>query len=177
MTDTSPISGERSNSKVAAVFADDAKARDAARLVGAALSLQPAQVQVIAPGGPLPGRMLEPESRGIWRTIVVAHLRLGLAGAAAGLVVFLVLRAMGLALIVNSPLAASLSLLFFGTVAGLMLGGLVALRPDHDRYVEATREAMARGMTTVLVHAFSAEQREQAADLLREQGGDTTSTL
>jgi len=177
MADTSLISGERYNSKVAAVFADATAANEAARTIAAALSLQPVQVQVIAPGGALPGRKLEPESRGIWRTIVVAHLRLGLAGAAAGLLAFVVLRALGFALIVNSPVAAALSMLFFGSVAGLMLGGLVALRPDHDRYVEATRDAMAEGKTTVLVHAFSAEQREQAADLLRRQGGDTTSTL
>ena len=35
------------------------------------------------------GRMLEPESRGIWRTIVVAHVRLGIVGVVAGLSEFL----------------------------------------------------------------------------------------
>lgn len=177
MSDTSPITGELSNSKVAAVFANEEGARRAAQAVAARLGLGAAQVQVITPGEPHPGHKLEPESRGIWRTIVVAHVRLGIVGAIAGLLAFAVLWAMDVAFIVNSPVAAALSLLFFCTVAGLMLGGLVALRPDHDRYVQATRDAMASGDTTVVVHAFSAAQRDQAADLLRAQGGEVTSTL
>lgn len=177
MSDTSPITGELSNSKVAAVFAGQDAARRAAAGVAEALSLGSAQVQVIAPGEVRPGRKLEPESRGIWRTIVVAHVRLGIAGAVVGLLVFAALYAAGLPFIVNSPVAAALALLFFGAVAGLMLGGLVSLRPDHDRYIEATRDAMAEGDTTVVVHAFSAEQAGLAADFLRAQGGEVTSTL
>jgi len=174
---TSPITGELSNRKVAAVFPREAAARKAAEGVSAALSLEMAQVQVITPAEPHPGRKLEPESRGIWRTIVVAHIRLGIIGLIVGLIAFLALRAAGIPFIVNSPVAAALSLIFFGGVAGLMLGGLVSLRPDHDRFVEHTRDAMAEGNTTVVVHAFSVEQREQAAEFLRAQGGEVTSTL
>ncbi|WP_457097632.1 hypothetical protein [Lysobacter sp. P5_B9] len=177
MSETSPITGELSNSKVAGVFPLESAARDAAQAVSAALSLGSSQVQVITPAEPHPGRKLEPESRGIWHTIVVAHVRLGIAGAVVGLLVFAALYAAGLPFIVNSPIAAGLVMLFFGTVAGLFLGGFVSLRPDHDRYVEAARDAMAAGKTTVVVHAFSMEQRRQAAELLRAHGGDVTSTL
>ena len=177
MSETSPITGELSNSKIAAVFPRVAEARAAATAVAAALSLGSAQVQVITPSEPHPGRKLEPESRGIWRTIVTAHVKLGIAGAVFGVLLFAGLHAYGLPFIVNSPVAAALVLLFFGTVAGLMLGGLVALRPDHDPYVEATRDAMASGNTTVVVHAFSSEQADQAADFLRAHGGEVTSTL
>ena len=177
MPQASPITGELSNSKLAAVFPHERAARAAAQAVSAALSLGSAQVQVITPAELHPGRKLEPESRGIWRTIVVAHLRLGIAGAVAGLLLFAALYATGVPFIVNSPVAAGLVLLFFGTVAGLMLGGLVSLRPDHDRYIAATRDAMATGNTTVVVHAFSADQRDQAAELLRAEGGEVTSTL
>lgn len=177
MSETSPITGELSNSKIAAVFPHEVAAREAAQAVAAALSLGPSQVQVVTPGEPHPGRKLEPETQGIWRTIVIAHVRLGIAGAVVGLLAFAALYANAIPFIVNSPVAAALVLLFFGTVAGLMLGGLVSLRPDHDRYVEATRDAMAAGDTTVVVHAFSADQRDRAAELLRAQGGDVTSTL
>ncbi len=174
---TSPITGELSNSKVAAVFPKEIAAREAAEGVSTALSLGAAQVQVITPAESHPGRKLEPESRGIWHTIVVAHVRLGIVGIVAGALAFVAMRAAGIAFIVNSPVAAALVLMGFGGVGGLMLGGLVSLRPDHDRYVEATRDAMAAGDTTVVVHAFSAEQREQAAEFLRAQGGKVTSTL
>jgi len=177
MSETSPITGELSNSKVAAVFQNAAAARQAAQGVTATLALGSAQVQVITPAEPHPGRKLEPESRGILQTIVVAHVRLGIAGAVAGLLVFAGLYGKGVPFIVNSPVAAALVLLFFGTVAGLMLGGLVSLRPDHDPYVQATRDAMDAGNTTVVVHAFSAVQAHQAAEFLRARGGKVTATL
>ena len=48
---------------------------------------------------------------------------------------------------------------------------------EFDRYVEAAREAMESGNTTVVVHAFAGDQAGQAADFLRAQGGEVTSTL
>jgi hypothetical protein len=172
-----PLTGELSNSKLAAVFRHERAARAAVQALSSMLSLDPGQVQVITPAEPNPGRKLEPESHGIWRTIVIAHIRLGIAGAVAGLLMFAALYALGVPFIVSSPIAAALVLLFFGSVAGLMLGGLVSLRPDHDRYVQATRDAMTQGDTTVVVHGFSAGQRDRAAALLRAQGGEVTSTL
>jgi hypothetical protein len=177
MSETSPLTGELSNSKVAAVFPDEGAARRAAQDVATTLALGAAQVQVITPTEPHPGRKLEPESRGIWRTIVISHVKLGIAGAVVGLLVFVLLYELGIAFVVNSAVAAALVLLGFGATAGLFLGGFVSLRMDHDRYVQAARDAMKAGHTTVVVHAFSMAQREQAADFLRGQGGDVTSTL
>jgi len=158
-----PVTAEVSNHKVAAAFANANTARQAASAVASSLSLGASQVQLIQPGEPHPGRKLEPESRAIWQTIVVAHVKLGIVGLIGGAVLFGVLYAMGLPFIVQNAIAALLVLVFFGGVAGLMLGGLVSLRPDHDRYIEATREATQHGMTTVVVHAFSMEQRTLAA--------------
>lgn len=177
MAGPTPVTGELSNSKVAAVFASEALAREAAAVVRAALQLGDAQVQVITPGDAHPGRKLEPESRGIWRTIVVAHVRLGIVGAVLGLLAFAVLYAMGLPFITQSPVFAGAVLFGFGAVAGLMLGGLVSLRPDHDPYIQAVRTGLEAGRSAVVVHAFSAEQRAQAAAALQARGGETTSTL
>ncbi len=174
---TSPITGELSNHKVAAVFASSAAAKQAADDVLTELLLGEAQVQLVRPGETRTSRKLEPESQGIWRTIVVAHVRLGVVGLVLGALAFAVLYAVGPPFIVNSPIAALLVLLFFGAVAGLLLGGLVSLRPDHDRYVEATRDAMATGRTTVVVHALTSQQRAAAAEFLRGHGGEVTSTL
>ena len=68
-------------------------------------------------------------------------------------------------------------LLGFGITAGLFLGGLVALRPDHDRLVNATHDAMQEGRGTVVVHAFSSEQQQAAADFLSSRGGEVSKTL
>lgn len=172
-----PVTGEVSNSKLAAVFASRDAARDAASAIVAELGLQPAQVKIVGPESADVDIQLEPEGGGIWRTIVVAHVRLGIAGAVAGLLAFGALFWMGIPFVVQSPWAAGLAATGFGATAGLLLGGLVSLRPDHDRYVHATRDAMQAGRSTVVVHALSAEQNAHAADFLRARGGEVTRTL
>ena len=172
-----PITGEVSNSKLAAVFDSAAAARDAAAAVAEAVGLQPVQVQVIAPGEPRADAKLEPESRGIWHTIVTAHVRLGIAGLVAGLVVFAVMMLLDIPFITQSPWTAAAVIASFGGLAGLLLGGLVSLRPDHDRYIHATRDAMAERRTTVVVHAFSIEQAAKAEEILAGRGGEVTRTL
>lgn len=173
----SPLTGELSNSKLAAVFDDAAIAHAAAAALTAATDLQAAQVEVITPDEPHPGSKLEPEGAGIKRTLVVAHVKLGIGGLIAGLVAFAGLIWAGIPFIVQSPWAAGLAMAFFGALGGLMLGGLVALRPDHDPYIHATRDAMAQRRTTVVVHALSAEQADRAAELLAARGGEVTRTL
>lgn len=177
MAGDSPLTGEVSNSKVAAVFANEAAAREVAARVRSTLQLSDAQVQVITPSDRRPGRKLEPESEGIFRTIIRAHVRLGLLGAVAGAVAFGVLWAMGLPLIVNSAVMAAAVMVAFGAVAGLMLGGLVALRPDHDLYINKVYDALGEGRSAVVVHAFSREQNAQAEDLLKDASGEVVSTL
>ncbi len=172
-----PLTGEVSNSKLAATFGSESAARAAAAAVATEAGLEPAQIKLITPDEPDPGIKLEPEGRGIWRTIVVAHIWLGIAGVVVGALAFALLMWLDIPAIVNSPALAGSLLLFFGGVAGLLVGGLVALRPDHDRYVLATQEAMARDCTTVVVHALSADQATQAANILSRLGGNVTRTL
>lgn len=174
---TTLVTDEFSNHKLAAVFRSDGQAREIASALPAALGLQPVQVLLLAPGDPFPERKLEPESRGIARTLVVSHVRLGIAGMLAGLALFAVLYLAGLPLVVQSALAAALVATGFGLVAGLMLGGLVSLRPDHDRYVLAAQEAIQRGDTALVVHAYSRAERDAAADWLRARGAEVTTTL
>ncbi len=172
-----PVTGEVSNSKVAAVFASRGIARSAADEMIAELSLQPAQVKLIGPGTADVGIKLQPEGGGILRTIVTAHLKLGIAGAVLGLLVVAVMFGLDVRFVSSSPLAAGLSAVAFGAVAGLLLGGLVSLRPDQDAYMNATREAAAEGRTTVVVHALSTEQRALAARFLSTQGAEVTQSL
>ena len=172
-----PITGEVSNSKLVAVFDTAASAQAAASALHAGMSLQPSQVNVILPGEPKAGRKLEPESRGIWRTIVVAHYKLGVLGAIAGALVFAVMYWVGIRFIVQSPWAASLILICYGGVAGLFLGGLMVLRPDHDRYIQAARDAQDEDRAMVVIHAFSRDEAAAAGEILRAQGGEVTATL
>lgn len=177
MTGNSLLTGEVSNSKVAAIFADETAARAVAMRVQTTLQLTDAQVQVITPADRKPGRKLEPESDGIFHTILRTHAVLCLLGAVAGAVVFGVLWAMAVPMIVNSAVMAAAVIVVFGAVAGLMLGGLVSLRPDHDLYINKVFDALGEGHSAVVVHAFSREQNAQAEALLKAASGEVVATL
>ncbi|RYZ70755.1 MAG: riboflavin biosynthesis protein RibA [Lysobacteraceae bacterium] len=177
MADLFRISGEASNHKVAAIFPSADAASAAAARVRQALGLADAQVQVLRPGEKSAGVKLEPESHGIFRTMLRAHAKLGVLGAVLGMVAFAVMYAMGIPMIVQSAVAAFLVLLFFGAVAGLFLGGLFTLRPDQDRYVHSVLSALAQGQSAVVVHAFDAEQRARAETLLQQEGEQTVASL
>lgn len=172
-----PLTGEVSNSKLAAVFDSTAAARDAAAALLSEAGLQPQQVKVITPDEPDANIKLEPEGKGIWRTILVAHVRLGIVGAILGAIAFGAMMWAGLPFVTRSPVAAGLVTIFFATVGGLLLGGLVSIRPDHDRYVHATRDAMEARRTTVVVHALSKDEQQRASELLSARGADVTATL
>lgn len=172
-----PVSGEVSNSKLAAVFESEVVARAAVAEVTAGAGLEPAQVKLVTAGEPNPNIKLEPEGQGIWRTIVRAHAWLGGAGVVVGLLVFALMMWLDVPAISASPWTSFVIFVVFGGIAGLLVGGLVSLRPDHDRYVLATQEAIDERKATVIVHALSPEQAESAARVLSRLGANITRTL
>lgn len=177
MSILSSVTGELSDSKVAAVFDSERAARASAREVEHALGVQSSQVQVVTPSTPRPGRKMEPEGQGIFRTLIVAHYKLGLAGLALGTVVFAAMYMAGLAAVVNSPGLAAALTIGYGGVFGLMAGGLVSLRPDHGPYVAKVRSALEEGRCAVVVHAFDTGERDRAEEVLAAHGGETIRTL
>lgn len=177
MPGESALTAEVSNTKVAGIFANATAARAQAARLRDALQLSEAQVQVVTPADPRPGHKLEPESHGIFRTMIRAHVVLGLTGAVVGALAFAVLFAMRIPFIVNSAVMAAAVLVAFGTVAGLMFGGLVTLRPDHDPFILKVQQALGEGRSAVVVHAFSRDEGAQARELLQDASDDVVSTL
>lgn len=177
MSSLSALTGESSDSKVAAMFDSERRARRTAQALRRALGLKQSQVQVISPHVQHPDRKLEPEGRGIMRTIVIAHVKLGAIGLVAGALVFAALYAAGLGLVTSSPGFAAALIIGYGGVFGLMAGGLVSLRPDHDPYIHKVRDALGEGRSAVVVHAFDSAQRDAAKRTLDAEGGDTIRTL
>src|SRR3546814_17917260 len=87
--------------------------------------------------------------------IVLAHVRLGILGAIARALVFGLMSWLGVRFIVSSPRASGPVLVGFGGLAGLLLGGLVSLPPDHVLYIQPPPEAMEERRPTFLETAFS----------------------
>ena len=173
----SSLTGELSDSKVAAVFDNEQEARAIARQVQGMLGMPPGQVQVVTPHDARPGRKMEPEDTGIFRTLIIAHYKLGLIGLGLGVVLFVVLYTLGLEAVVASPGLAAALIIGYGGVFGLMFGGLVTLRPDHGPYVAKVRTALKEGHCAVVIHALDHDERDRAQEMLADHGGETIRTL
>jgi hypothetical protein len=158
--------GEASNHKLAAVFESRDGAEAARRKLIEETALDDEQIDVLDPGSEAANRALLPESHGIWRTLVRSHVVLGIAGAVAGLALFLVLDAFGVRFVSDNPLAALGVFVLVLTLFGLMLGGLLTLRPDQVPYVRVAREALQAGHSVVVVHARGASELGDARSLL-----------
>lgn len=171
------LTGEASDHKVAGIFSEGDQARSCAEKLLASMELSQAQVVVLKPGDTVEGSVLEPESRGIWHTLIRAHVWLALAGAVVGLIVFFLLLALDVAFAVDNRAATLIALVAFCTIGGAMLGGAVTLRPDHAPYLVKVREALNDQRHVVLVHATDQGQMQAAKDTLDQQAEETVSTL
>ena len=167
--------GERSLTLVAATFPNRAAAVEAATTLQA--ELPQAGVDLIHPHDVNLARKLEPESQGIWRTARRSHLMLGLAGLVLGAVAAAMLIGIGWPAAVKSPMLATLFLSNFGLFVGLMVAGLLTLRPDRDHVLTSIRERNRSGDWAVVVHPTSPAQSERAIARLRKAGGRVVRSL
>ena len=106
-----------------------------------------------------------------------SHLKLGVIGLIAGIALWFLLRALGVAFIVNTGWLTLAVLAVFGAMAGMMVGGLITLRPDHEPANRAVFDAMGEGRSAVVVHPYDAAQRDAAEAGLKELSGEVLSTL
>lgn len=176
MKNENALTAEASGQKVAAIFPSEVRAREVAAELRTVLRLTESQVRVVTPNDRRPGRKLEPESQGIFRTMIRAHARLGVVGTVLGALLFGVLYFAGAGMVVNAAAPAAFAMIVIGGLVGLMAGGLVTLRPDHDAYINRVFEAIGEGRSAVVVHALTAEQRDSARAQLESAGGEVVST-
>lgn len=161
--------GEKYLSHLTAVFKDEAQAHEAADELRRHPDMERAQISVIAPGESRPASKVEPETRGIWRTAWKSHLVLGVLGLFLGIMVAKLLLASGAAFATTSPNVLVAVLAFFGLSGGMILAGLLTLRPDQDRLIGAARDAAAEDKWTVVAHIKNAGEKEAAREMLSQR--------
>ena len=174
---TSAIFGERYQSKVSGIFDAEEAARGAARDVVEATTVTQDRVKVVGPGDPQAARKVEPESLGIAYTLVKSHISLGVLGVVAGLLIALVLLLVGVSPFAASPYYTIGVAMAFGGIGGLILGGLVSIRPDDTRLMAAVRRATGEGRWAVVVHARNAEEKRDSAAVLERLADESRRTL
>ena len=166
---TAALSGERYSSKVAAVFDGEPAARDAALHLLTDAHLRIEQVSVVQPYATHIGRKVEPESRGIAKTLVISHVYLGCAGALVGIVAAGVIVAAQAGPFASAPLITLAVGLALGAVAGLLIAGLYSLRPDHLALMARIRTAAAHGRWTVIVNVSNSAEKARVEAILGDR--------
>lgn len=169
------IFGEKSTTLVAADFRSSESAENAAEHVRHELTR--GTVNVVPPNDPDLARKMEPEQAGIWRTMIRSHLVFGVAGLLLGLGVAAALLASGAAAAVASPTMTLIFLGMFGAFVGMLVGGLVTLRPDHARVITQVREATRHGRWAVVAHPRSEQEAQAASRVLTGAGGDVIRSI
>ena len=102
---------------------------------------------------------------------------MGLLGLAVGGIIALWLHQLQIPMIEYSPYYATYIIIAFGGVAGLLLGGLISLRPDHDRLARLAREVTKHRRWMLLVHAESMEQKRAVKRYLHRYSDEIVASL
>jgi hypothetical protein len=168
---------ERSLSKVVAIFRQPEAAEKARDQVKDVAGLEDRQVQVVGPRDPQWSRKLEPEGVGIARTAIRAHLTCALAGLSLALVAWSLMYLADVVVIASTPLPSLIALALFGTMLGLMLGGALTMRPDHELMIDKVRQATRTGRWALVVHPVSRSQFDLALAMLQSTGAPVARTL
>lgn len=171
------LTGEHVDHKVAAIFETEPDARGTAKALCEGTSLTDQQVSVLSPADRHQGTELEPEDQGIWQTLVRSHIGLGIGGIALGFAVFLLLNALDIGFITQNVIVAASVLGALGLAVGLLLAGMVTVRPDHTPYLVRAQSALRRGKYVLAVHASSAHQLREAKSLLHSRNVKTVHTI
>jgi len=164
--------GERSVTKVAGLFASRADADLAASGLMGGSGLSAAQVNVLGPTDgatsrmAVLGRTMEPEQRGIWLTVIRAHLALGALGFLAGALLYVALMSTDNAALRSTPGMGFVALAGFGATFGLILGGALSLRPDQARLIARVRRGLRSGNWAVVAHPVDTVQTHAVVSLL-----------
>ena len=175
--------GEKSLTKVVGLYHSAADATAAADKAQRLPGMTPSQIRVLGPKDArnsrreLFGRSLEPEQQGIFNTLLRTHLVTGTIGAAIGLLVYAWLFKSGQPMVVSSPLVAFIAIVGFSTTFGLLLAGLISLRPDHVKLITDVRSALADNRWALILHPTNPEQATAARDLLAASGAEVLNTL
>jgi hypothetical protein len=167
--------GEESLTLVAATFTDRVTATEVATELRA--DMPHVEVDLVRPMDADFARRVEPEPAATWLTAIRSHLLLAPAGLLLGALAATTLVARGWPAAASSPMFALLFLATLGLFAGLMLAGLLTLRPDRSRVTRSDKSRNRRGQWAVLAHPRSPAQSERVVDRLQKAGGTVTRSL
>jgi hypothetical protein len=169
--------GEKATTKLAGLFDDQERLESVSAQLRTVSGLQNTQLLVVRPHDSDFDKMLEPETQGVVRTAIRSHVVLGLAGLAMGAILWGLLYLFGVEAVTSSPFYSGGTILVFSLVGGMLLGGLVTARPDHQAVIRAVDEATKAGRWSLVIHPRDEQQCQSAQKVLEGAGVETVRSL
>jgi len=169
--------GEKATTKLAGFFDTQEQLESVSSELRRVSKLQNTQLWVVRPHDSGFERKLEPETLGVARTAVRAHLVLGALGLVAGVVLWAILYALGWPAIRSSPFYSGGAIVAFATVGGMLLGGLVTARPDHQIVIRAVESATQAGRWSLVMHPRDEAQCKSAESVLASAEVETVRSI
>lgn len=156
------LSAEKYSTKIEAIFDSREAALDARRRMVMYTTINSSEVRILSSADDDWQRQIEPETKGIFKTIIKSHYRLALVGLFLGWFVGFSMIVANLPAATSSPFLLLVFMSFLGTMIGLLGGGIVSLRPDHDAVISQARKAIDKGKIVLLAHIKSRKEAEKA---------------
>ncbi len=171
------IIDEKHPSKVAGIFHSLEMAEAAQEKLIQQGHFKAGDIKIVRPNDAGISKKIEPGDSGIATTLANSHIIFGIGGLVFGLLVALVLITLGPDMFKSSPLLVFFALAFIGAMVGLMIAGVVSLRPDQDHLISDTVEASHENKWSVVVQIDNDEDNERAESLMKETAVSVTHTL
>ncbi|HET8807870.1 MAG TPA: hypothetical protein VFM76_05780 [Methylophaga sp.] len=168
---------EQYTAKVAAVFNTEAEARAASEELINEGHFSGAAVNIVTPNDDNLSEKIEPESKGIVQTFMKSHGILGVVGLLAGLIAASILVAAGPVFTQDSPMATYFTLGFVGLFIGMMVAGIITLRPDHDPLIIMVINASQNQQWTVVVQTKDQQATNLAKQILQNKAEAVRETI
>lgn len=169
--------GEKSTTKLAGFFDTQEQLERVSSELRRVSGLQNTQLWVVHPHDSDFDKKLEPETQGVVRTAVRAHVWLGALGLIGGVVLWAILYFAGVPAVTASPYYSAGIIVVFAAVGGMLLGGLVTARPDHQIVIRAVESATKAGRWTLVMHPRDEAQCKSAEAVLAEAKVETVRSI
>lgn len=171
------LSEENKASKVAAVFESEQQALDARQILLNDDDLNQLNFEIVRPKDKHISEKIEPESKAIIKFITRSHWVLGGLGLVIGLVVASALALIGPEMTQSSPMYTYLAFAIIGTFLGLLIAGVVSLRPDHDPLITQTMTASQQNQWTLIIQTEDQEKLTKVYEMMESISASVTKTL
>lgn len=173
---TNVLSGEQSNTKIVAVFKTKNAAEECAQKIQEK-GLDPNQFDIVAPNEEDYSDKLEPEDQGVKRTAIKSHVVFGVLGLIFGAVLWGVLYYLDVTLLKSAPIVSIIAFLFVAASGGLMLGGFITMRVDHQVVIQEVDTAIHEGHWALIMHSRNTHQTHLITQTLSDLGIDSARSL